>query len=217
MQTANMDSWVSRFENWRDVTATRAILAKLVKAIADGFRPLLDRTMAEFDDRSLYPERPMIRIGGRAVNEPVLWFLGWRQGDATPIHDHEKSEVAIIVLKDVVTERIWWPNAEITKDAFTKTQRIERELHRGSVVTIPAPYIHIFHNPTPTLAVTLHAYFPALDHMIYYEEGTDPDSPCLRMTGRWDDDLAHLDTCVCPHDANSCGDRGCHLNAVCAV
>jgi quercetin dioxygenase-like cupin family protein len=161
---------------------TRRELALLVKDLWARFRPELEAELAKFDDRALYPERPMMNVGTAEVS---VWLLGWRKGDWTEIHDHEASEAAIHVLKGEVTERAYWPEAEASQRYSGPVQRVERELHQGSTVTVPTPYVHAVGNEVEATSATLHAYYPALAAMNYYE---DVPGDGIKWKGRWIDD-----------------------------
>lgn len=162
---------------------SRRDLAGLTTWLRETERENLHEITWFFEDREAYPERPMILLSPPGA--PSVWLLGWRKGEWTPIHDHVASEAAITVLSREVTERVYWPQ---TKQAqFPETgpeHEIDRELHEGSTVTVPTPYVHAVGNTQDAMAVTLHAYWPPLRHMDLYEV----KDGALVPSGRWDDD-----------------------------
>lgn len=179
------DRLVARVEVWSasHPNPTRRDLAKLTTWLRETERADLQILTEHFDDRASYPERPMVLLSPPGA--PSVWLLGWRKGDWTPIHDHVHSEAAITVLGREVTERVFWPQTEQAQFPESGPEKeIDRELHEGSTVTVPTPYVHAVGNDQDQSAVTLHAYYPPLKSMDYYEVKDGRLVPA----GRWDDD-----------------------------
>lgn len=166
---------------------TRRDLRDLVRWLVADQAAAIAAIMRQFGDRTVYPERPMVLVGGRGngSDDPTVWLLGWRAGDWTPIHDHHDSEAAISVLAGEVTETIYWPDDEdvfATRGSTVRASRVSRELHSGSVITVPTPYVHKVGNPDqPVTAVSMHAYYPPLRGMRYFEEHSEE----LRFVDEW--------------------------------
>jgi hypothetical protein len=166
------------------VTTTRAVghrptrhdLARLVARVTELGRKTLAALTADWGDTRKYPDRPTLCLhdGDEAV--PTFWLLGWRPEESTPIHDHRESEVGVAVVKVAVGEEV-----------FHGAHRTTREFYEGSVVNLKAPYVHRMfglsegHALCCPLGVTLHAYYPALTDMGFfdYEDGR------LVQTGEW--------------------------------
>ncbi len=173
----------------------RRKLANLVQMIAatDAYKT----AVADFHDKAAYPTRPMVEAGwfeGCGVPKkqvPVLWLLGWRKGEATPIHDHVASEVGITVTSGAIGETIFWPeNSEPLGEGFHGSCRqVTRELLAGSTALVPAPYIHRFEGTDICdCGVSLHAYWPRLVKMNYYELTGEGDQKQLVFSGSWADE-----------------------------
>jgi predicted metal-dependent enzyme (double-stranded beta helix superfamily) len=158
--TANVTAW------------TRDALISLARALAA--HPIAAQLIEHFSDRAVYPDRPMIKLGHRE-HAPTVWFLGWRKGDGTPIHDHADSEAAITVMCGAVTEDVY-SAAQLNAPA-TVARKITRTLYDGSSVHVPAPYIHRFYNPDDHCAASMHVYHPPLERMGYYNATSPAETP----------------------------------------
>jgi Cysteine dioxygenase type I len=164
---------------------SRRELVGLVQGLWKEHRREIEGVMAHFDDRNAYPTRPMIDVGTEKLS---VWLLGWRKDDWTEIHDHEKSEAAIHVLRGETTERIYWPDNGKKTRFSGPVQRVERELHEGSSISVPTPYIHAVGNVVDKTATTLHAYYPALNSMNFYTAVKD-NGDAVKWNGHWPDTL----------------------------
>lgn len=172
-----IDEWIAK--NVAEGTGfTQDRLGELVQGIGESYKEFLDKLVLEANNRASYVGRPNIKIyEGVDGVLPDIWLLGWREDstslEATDIHDHVDSQAAFHVYQGCVDEIIYtfaeehWA-AEGKNMSFQKTSR---GLRNGSTATIPAPYVHIVTDARDTKpSVTVHAYYPPLDHMNFYEE-----------------------------------------------
>ena len=116
--------------------------------------------------------------------------IGWRPGDATDIHDHTKSEAGVHVYRGEIYEHVYSPQGAMLVDKPFHCQRFDREAYQGSTLTIPMPYIHrMGNNAYDGVAISIHAYLPALRKMLLYEEADRIGDDCqLRVISEWLDD-----------------------------
>lgn len=171
-------------------TVPRKTCAELMQYLAADGKDHLKTVTSEFDDLTVYPERPMILLSGEKENEPSVWLLGWRQGESTPVHDHGNSEAGVHVFEGSVTESIYVPAKPLEKIGDEATYRlVARELLEGSTVRITSPYTHIF---TKTCqghecihATTLHCYWPRLLLMDFFE--VNEEAGTMKFADVWAD------------------------------
>ena len=174
-----------------DLAVPRKTCADLAIYMAEAGHDLLKDITDDFDNRSTYPERPMIQLAGKQEGEPTIWLLGWRAGELTPIHDHEDSEVGIHVFEGAVTEYIYVPTKPLKQAGDESDYRmVQRELLQGSTVRVTSPYTHVFAKTCIghdcIHATTIHCYYPRLLTMNFYE--LTPDGEQLRYQGVWKDE-----------------------------
>ena len=176
-------------------------MAKLVKHLGIEYGNLLDSIIDKFSDPTKYPDRPGVKIVEGNTQTPDIWLLGWREKDKdiemTDIHDHLNSEAAVYVYKGNVHEIIY----AIDKEQWYKDnseldfQIAARGLMQESTITIEAPYIHLVcGKPDQQCGVTIHAYYPPLKEMNFFEEKDGK----LVKTGHWKED----DGCSCNTNPN---------------
>jgi hypothetical protein len=172
-----------------DREPTRGELAEMMKFVGTKYGDQVDKIIADFSDYTKYPDRPAIHLVVGEKNVPDVWLLGWREEqkglEATPIHDHGASEAGIYVHKGSVNERIF----AIDKKDFGKDtlafHEVDRGLNEGSGITINAPYLHdIGASHGEKLSVTVHAYYPPLNDMGFYEV----KGKKLVKSGSWKED-----------------------------
>lgn len=165
----------------------RRRLGDLVEFLDKEHRTLLDILTQDFASKEKFPERPTIHLGG-GEGIPDVWLLGWREGDKTSLHDHYTSEAAIRVLQGEFKEHVYLTEIfkldDSQKQLGAPVRMISREMREGSTMTIPTPYIHVIHNDDPHPDISLHAYWPHLDIMTYYEAGNGQ----IRSIGQWAND-----------------------------
>lgn len=171
-----------------DIAVPRKTCAEIMQQLAADHKDLLTAITDEFDNRAIYPERPMIKLSGFNEDEPTIWLLGWRAGEATPIHDHGNSDAGIHVFEGAITETIYVPNNHLLQIGDECDFRvIERELLEKSTVRVTSPYMHVFSKTcighTCIHATTLHCYYPQLKTMDYFEVAGDK----LRFSDVWED------------------------------
>lgn len=153
----------------------RRELSIMLSRLLDPHHSIRAEVQKAIQELSLQSGRPMTLLHPGTAHLPTLWLLGWRPGDHTEIHDHDRSEVAVAVVQGSVVEDIY--------PFWGKSYFLRRNLGAGNVVTLPAPYCHrVGALPTAEgLSVTLHAYFPILNHMRMYREfGSE-----LRVSSEW--------------------------------
>lgn len=92
-----------------------------------------------------------------------LWVLSWMPGQATGLHDHGASAVALTAAHGSVVEQHLVIGAEPTRRILTP----------GTVHTGPSGYIHAVGHDEGAPAVTIHAYSPPLLHVGQYRAGDD--------------------------------------------
>lgn len=92
-----------------------------------------------------------------------LWVLSWMPGQATGLHDHGVSGVALTAVQGSVIERHLVIGAPPTR----------RTLTPGTVHTGPAGYIHAVGHDAGAPAVTIHAYSPPLVQVGQYRARPD--------------------------------------------
>jgi cysteine dioxygenase len=93
-----------------------------------------------------------------------LIVICWRQGQASPIHDHAGSACGVRVVDGVASETCFAP----LPDGYLRI-REEREFHSGEVCTTSDTGIHVITNRQPNQdLVTLHLYSPPL-RMNFYD------------------------------------------------
>jgi len=171
----------------------RKSCAELAQWIAKTAGEQLRMITEDFDNKAVYPERPMIQLSGQNEGEPTTWLLGWRAGEATPIHDHGDSQAGIYVFEGAISEHIYVPHVELEHIGDESPYRmVVRELLEGSTVRITSPYVHLF---TKTCeghdcvhATTIHCYWPRLMMMNYLAiQGDEPETGVIRFVDVWQD------------------------------
>lgn len=91
-----------------------------------------------------------------------VWLLTWVRGHATDLHDHGSSSAAFTVVVGELEEvRASAPAAPLTSRVIT----------RGRNATIEPGVIHDVRAHGTQPAVSIHAYFPPLAVMTYYQPG----------------------------------------------
>lgn len=143
----------------------RSLLTTLSHEI--GNLPEIRRMVCEFNDRKVYPTRPMITL---RTDHPSVYLLGWREGECTEVHDHGACEVAVHVIHGVVTEDMYWASRKLPSTPTRQCYGVmSRDLAQGQMMTCPKPYIHKICNIYPETAATLHVYGPVLQEMCLYD------------------------------------------------
>jgi hypothetical protein len=163
-------------------TGSTTDLAWVLKQLASGpnpshWHPDLARSVKFMEENFRYgSERPMMLLNEGSDRTSTLWLLGWRDGDATPIHDHDDSAVVVKVLKGSVLEDVYTD--------CSSCNHVTRRLDAGETHRIPTPYVHRVRGVPGAegMSVTLHAYFPKLDRMSFYEE----TGIALNQTSTWE-------------------------------
>lgn len=92
-----------------------------------------------------------------------LWVLSWMPGQATGLHDHGVSGVALTAAQGSVEERHLVIGAEPTRRILTP----------GPVYTGASGYIHAVGHDSGAPAVTIHAYSPPLVQVGQYRATPD--------------------------------------------
>jgi hypothetical protein len=165
-------NWIREKTEGRE--PTRKDIADMAKHLGQQYSAEIDEAIKEFDDYGRYPDRPAVHLVVGEKGVPDVWLLGWRQNEqgleATPIHDHGPSEAGVYVYKGAVNERIFAINkAEIGQDQI-EFRMVDRGLDQGGAITITAPYLHdIGAQKGAGTSVTIHAYYPPLNDMNFYE------------------------------------------------
>src|SRR3989344_4485170 len=92
--------WIE--ENVVDEEITKKTLGQMMEFLGENPESgkLIEKITRTFDNRERFIERPAIKMLG-GENEPVIWLLGWRNGEGTPIHDHGNSEAGVHILKGI--------------------------------------------------------------------------------------------------------------------
>lgn len=134
-------------------------------AMQIGAMPQVRRMVAQFNNRDLYPTRPMITL---VEGKPSIYLLGWREGDFTEIHDHGACEVGVYCIQGTVVEDVY---ASVPIDNGNRAVLLEmsRFLSAGQIVSCPKTYMHRIGNVFPEVAATLHVYGPVLADMRLYD------------------------------------------------
>ncbi len=185
-RTANVaqatEKWVSRHAPHG---LSRRQLADLVRHLTRHARADINRRVRAWRENSVvHPEgRPMELLHPGDDRHPTLWLLGWPGGTATPIHDHDDSEVAVSVVYGEIVEDVYPPLTAQGVGQLFSAEPTTRNYYRGTILTMPAPYIHRVRAECPPeeMAVTLHAYFPKLGQMSFF----DPEGVVLVKSGEW--------------------------------
>lgn len=117
------------------------------------------RDFIEFDDDRY---RRNLMYAGQGFQALILC---WKNGQRSPIHDHEGSTCGVRVLKGVMTETVF----DRTHEGRLIAMR-SRELREGGVCGSQDADIHQVSNLQPNGAelITLHIYSPALESMNTY-------------------------------------------------
>lgn len=127
----------------------------------------------------LHPDhRPTIMLheGDAGKGIPTVWLLGWSQHEATGMHGHGKSAVAVGVLQGNIVNVI---EAGIAK--------MKQYIRKGSVFTLPVGAIHDVYGLSDDPGqrdVTVHAYWPPLTRMEFYDENGN-------LKDVWEDGVDH--------------------------
>ncbi len=193
-----IDEWVMKNMQEGDIF-NQERLGQIVHGIGESHKELLDRLVAESNNRTSYVGRPNIKIyDGVEGILPDIWLLGWREDattlEATDIHDHVDSQAAFHVYQGCVDEIIYTFDQDKWHEGGTDLpcQKTSRGLRRGSTATIPAPYVHIVKDARDFQpSVTVHAYYPPLDQMNFYEE----KNGVLVPRGGWDEKAEQTHHC----------------------
>jgi cysteine dioxygenase type I len=172
----------------------RKSCAELAQWVAKVGGAALKLITSDFDNKALYPDRPMIQLSGFEDKEPTTWLLGWRAGEATPIHDHGDSQAGIFVFEGAVSEHIYVPMSELDNIGDESPYRmVVRELLEGSTVRITSPYIHLFQKTCEghdcVHATTIHCYYPRLQMMNYLTVNGDEmaQTGVIKFVDVWQD------------------------------
>lgn len=86
-----------------------------------------------------------------------VWLISWATEQNAELHDHAGSFGALTVVSGALTETRW-----------TAGGLRMRRLHAGRSVGFGLGHVHDVANPSPTPAVSVHAYSPPLTAMSYY-------------------------------------------------
>lgn len=130
-------------------------LAKLVEAVGDD--PTIWEPLIVVD-----PDRRRYRLAYED-DRLDLWVLSWMPGQATGLHDHGISSVALTAIQGEVMEQ----------HLVIGEQPRERILSPGAVHTGPAGYIHAVRHHDGEPALTIHAYSPPLGQVGQYRARPD--------------------------------------------
>ena len=171
-------AWIKTHATKPDGSFDKGKLSDLVTAVADASSEELSELFAAFEDRTLYPERPMVRLYGCVGSDddiPDIWLLGWRDDENRPegteVHDHHDSKAAIRVLRGRVTEIEFTGGVSplAVADQPFACSVTTRTLSLDEVAVIDHPEIHqVVDVADKVMSVTLHAYYPPLDEMNQY-------------------------------------------------
>ncbi|WP_300007434.1 cysteine dioxygenase family protein [Pseudonocardia sp.] len=97
-----------------------------------------------------------------------VWLISWATEQHAEMHDHAGSLGALTVVSGTLAETRW-----------TASGPASRRLRTGRSVGFGLGHVHDVANPSPTPAVSVHAYSPPLTAMSYY--APDPDGARLRL------------------------------------
>jgi mannose-6-phosphate isomerase-like protein (cupin superfamily) len=100
-----------------------------------------------------------------------VWLISWATEQNAELHDHAGSFGALTVVSGALTETRW-----------TAGGLRGRQLRAGRSVGFGLGHVHDVANPSPTPAVSVHAYSPPLTAMSYYAPDTGGELPRLRRT-----------------------------------
>ena len=151
------------------------------------------------------PDSPIPR-----ADKPVTYLLGWDQGGSTPIHDHVGSEVAVLVTDGVLSEDFYVTEGRKvdlmeTVGEHSGAMQITREVYAPSILTVPAPYIHRMYNADRDYTISIHAYYPPLTAMGYYDFKPSAEvqggrrTGDLTSTGQWAEETQPMKGVVIGH------------------
>lgn len=175
--------WLSKQEG--DIDRKR--LGLLSRYLSDNHADDLEAISKYFTDTDKYVGRCTVHLVVGDDKTPDVWLLGWRDGrqEGTEVHDHGPSEAGVYVHAGNVAEEIFAiDRADAGKDVMDY-RAVERGLGQGSTAHIAAPYIHEIHNDNDNeLSVTVHAYYPPLDKMTFYNQ----QGGKLVRKGEWNED-----------------------------
>jgi mannose-6-phosphate isomerase-like protein (cupin superfamily) len=126
---------------------------------------LLNLVRAVGDDVGLW--RPVVRFGLAErywrrldVHPDVdVWLLTWLRAQSTDLHDHGESSAAFVVLEGALTE--------VRADRETGLSATTLTAPRARLVE--AGVVHDVRNDEDTPAVSIHAYYPRLAGMTFYD------------------------------------------------
>lgn len=123
---------------------------------------------------------------------PTVWLLGWSRNERTGIHDHGDSEGAIAVIRGIVEDITYTCEPRLNmRDCAKKYLPVNATVRRyleGSVMTLPYVFTHdMYGRAASTLHrdITVHAYWPPLVEMGYFEERSEKQRLRARQTGIW--------------------------------
>lgn len=128
----------------------------------------------------LHPDhRPTIMLhpGDMMRGIPTVWLLGWSQHETTGMHGHGASAAAIAVLQGTIINDLLLGEPGID----VGVPSIRQWVRKGSIFTLPKGAIHDVGGTADDPAardVTVHAYWPPLAHMDYYDHAG-------KWTGAW--------------------------------
>lgn len=133
--------------------------------------------------------RPMLLLHPGSDHAPTVWLLGWRgEGDVTSIHDHGRSAAGIHVLRGDVVETIYHTPQDyldLAQHGGFPLLSQERRSHKGSTLSVEAPYIHAMGGTPKGGAITIHAYYPPLVEMDYFKVEDGQAGKVLTWQGKW--------------------------------
>jgi hypothetical protein len=92
-----------------------------------------------------------------------VWLISWATEQTAELHDHMGSLGALTVVSGSLVEQRW------VGDGLCG-----RRLRAGRSASFPLGHVHDVGNPTPTPAVSVHAYSPPLTAMSYYSVEPGP-------------------------------------------
>ncbi|MCH2637887.1 MAG: cysteine dioxygenase family protein, partial [Candidatus Thalassarchaeum sp.] len=90
--------------------------------------------------------------------------ITWRPGQATPIHDHDGSDCAFLIVEGTSTETIYE-----TDDNGRAVPSAVRDYAPGEICAAEEPDIHRISNDTDGNLINLHVYTPPLSGFGIYE------------------------------------------------
>lgn len=152
-----MSSSIDRLFEYLDTLGDRAPLEELMAA--------LDRTPVRVEEVAhlcRFSQKAYQRIPLRGTDWYQAWVMCWRNGQRSPIHDHQGSSCAVRILRGTATETLF----DFAPNGHVKAAR-SHDLEPGQVCGSEDSDVHQISNLQAGNAdlVTLHVYSPPLIFM----------------------------------------------------